>query len=379
MIAVYITSVFVLMYSILILQFSRLWRKIPVYHAGETYKPSTAITVIVPARNEEKNIENCISNLLQQNYPRDLMQVIIIDDDSEDDTLKLAKSFSDSRLLILRSGENVTAQIPRSPGKKRAIATGIENSTGSLIITTDADCIAPVQWLRTIVAFYEEKMPVFIAAPVKYSIQNRFSGIFQALDFLSLQGITAAGVHHSMLMMSNGANLAYEKKTYYEVGGFSGIDELASGDDLFLMQKIANDNKGKLMYCLTPEAIVSTIPAGSWYSFLQQRLRWASKARSYSDGRITAVLALVYLLNFSLLILLIASTISFKLIFYWAALVLIKTGVELTFLYPVAKFFKQHSLLWYFFPSQPLHIIYTVVAGFFGQVKRYEWKGRKVK
>jgi cellulose synthase/poly-beta-1,6-N-acetylglucosamine synthase-like glycosyltransferase len=379
MIVVYITAVLLLIYSILILQFTRLWRKIPLYKVSDKYEPSTAITVIVPARNEHKNIENCINHLLQQNYPRDLMQVIIIDDESEDDTLKMATSFSDSRLLILRSGENVTSLIPGSPGKKRAIATGIEKATGSLIITTDADCIAPAQWLRTVVAFYEEKKPVFLAAPVKYVIQNKFSAVFQTLDFLSLQGITAAGVHHSLLMMSNGANMAYEKKTYLDVGGFRGIDEQASGDDLFLMQKIAKINKGNIMYCFTPEAIVSTPPADSWYSFLQQRLRWASKARSYADGKITVVLALVYFLNLSFLILLIACLFTFNLFFYWLVLLIIKTIVELIFLFPVAKFFGQQSLLWYFFLSQPLHIIYTVVAGFFGQVNRYEWKGRKVK
>jgi cellulose synthase/poly-beta-1,6-N-acetylglucosamine synthase-like glycosyltransferase len=379
MIIVYITSVLLFIYSVLILQFSRLWRKIPLFQAGDTYEPSTPITVIVPVRNEQKNIENCINNLLEQDYPRHLMQVIIIDDDSEDDTLKIAASLSDNRLLVLRSGENVTSQIPVSPGKKRAIATGIQKATGSLIITTDADCTAPMHWLKTIVAFYEEKKPVFIAAPVKYTTQNNFGDIFQSLDILSLQGITAAGVHHGLLMMSNGANLAYEKKTYLEIGGFSGIDELASGDDLLLMQKIAKVNKGNIMYCFTPEAIVSTVPAETWYLFLQQRLRWASKARSYTDWKITGVLALVYFLNLALMTLLIASLFTFKLFFYWLALLLIKTLVELIFLFPVARFFGQQSLLWYFLPSQPLHIIYTVVAGFFGQVKQYHWKGRKVK
>lgn len=170
-----------------------------------------------------------------------------------------------------------------------------------------------------------------------------------------------------------------KKKTYLEIGGFSGIDELASGDDLFLMQKIANRNKGNIMYCLSPGAIVSTEPAESWYFFLQQRLRWASKARSYTDWKITGVLALVYFLNLSFLILLIAALFSFKLFFYWLALLMFKTLIELIFLTPVAKFFGQQSLLWYFLPSQPLHIVYTVVAGFFGQIKRYEWKGRKVK
>ncbi len=379
MILAYISSGLSIVYCVLIVYYSRLWKAIPRYNVPKDFIPSTKISVIVPARNEEKNIAACINSLINQHYPSELLQIIIVDDESEDGTWIIASSLSDSRLLILSSGDNKATQIPQLPGKKRAIATAIEHSTGSLIITTDADCLHPVHWLETLVAFYEEKKPVFIAAPVKYSNPKNYSAIFQSLDFMSLQGVTAAGVYHSKLMMCNGANLAYEKQAFHETGGFTGIDQLASGDDLLLMQKIAKKEKRRVMYCLADEAIVSTLPAGSWSSFFQQRLRWASKARSYSDISVTAVLVLVYCLNMSLLFLLITSLKYPMLFIYWIILLAVKTVIELIFLIPVARFFNQQSLLWYFLPSQPLHIIYTVLAGFFGQVKRYEWKGRNVK
>lgn len=379
MILALVTAVLLLIYCALIIRFGYLWRAIPLFYSRKDFYPSTKISVIVAARNEEKNIDACIQSLQQQDYPRDLLQIIVVDDESEDETFYKASSINDSRLLIVRSGEISSSTIPQTPGKKRAIATAIEYSTGSLIVTTDADCIPPVLWLKTIAAFYEEKRPAFIAAPVMYSSHNNFSAVFQALDFISLQGITAAGVHHGLLMMSNGANLAYEKKAYYDVGGFSGIDQLASGDDLLLMQKIAQKEKSRIVYCHAPEAIVPTQPAGSWTTFLQQRFRWASKARFYADAGVTWVLVLVYVVNFLLLVLLIVSFLFLKLFLVWVGLVIIKTIIELLFMNPVARFFNQQALLSYFFPSQPLHIIYTVIAGFFGQVKRYEWKGRKVK
>ena len=80
--------------------------------------------------------------------------------------------------------------------------------------------------------------------------------VFQSLDFLSLQGITAASVFSRFHTMCNGANLAYEKKVFEEAGGFNGIDQVASGDDMLLMHKIYLLYPDKVMYCLSPDVIV---------------------------------------------------------------------------------------------------------------------------
>ena len=240
--------------------------------------------------------------------------------------------------------------------------------------------------METIAAFYEKYKPAFIAAPVSYwpslleeGLGVRFLKIFQSLDFMTLQGITGASVYKKFHSMCNGANLAYEKKAFYEVGGFTGIDNIASGDDMLLMHKIFERYPERVCFLKSQEAIVKTNPAGTLKEFLNQRIRWASKADKYSDKKITSVLLLVYLFNVWILMLGILS-IFYSYLFHWFAAVIIgKTITEIFFLYPVAKFFKKRKLLWWFPLAQPFHILYTIVAGWLGKFGSYKWKERKVK
>src|SRR4026207_1095280 len=156
--------------------------------------------------------------------------------------------------------------------------------------------------------------------------------------------------------MWSGANLAYERNAFYEVNGFAGIDHIASGDDMLLMHKIATQYPGKIFYLKSIEAIVSTQPMKTWKEFFNQRRRWASKANSYNDKKFSLVLSLVYLFNFSFLVLFIAGWWN-KL--YWAWLAgawVLKTLVELPFFYSLARFFDKQWITRYFFFLQPLHI-----------------------
>ena len=172
--------------------------------------------------------------------------------------------------------------------KKKAIETAIGLAKGSLIVTTDADCIVQPEWLKTIASYYENSGAVFIAAPVVYndpspgdSFFKKFFKIFQSLDFMTLQGITGASVYKKFHNMCNGANLAYEKKVFHEVGGFEGIDNIASGDDMLLMHKIQKLYPDKIKYLKSTNVIVQTQPAETVKEFINQRIRWASKADKY--------------------------------------------------------------------------------------------------
>ena len=178
--------------------------------------------------------------------------------------------------------------------------------------------------------------------------------------------------------MCNGANLAYQRKVFYDVNGFSGIDHIASGDDMLLMHKIWNEFPGKVHYLKSKEAIISTRAMKTWKDFFKQRIRWASKARHYGDKRIMPVLILVYLFNLCFLALVIAGFFCYYYWLYLGGLWLAKTIIELPFVFSVASFFNKQSLLKYFFFFQPLHIFYTIVSGLFGQFGKYEWKGRRV-
>lgn len=189
--------------------------------------------------------------------------------------------------------------------------------------------------------------------------------------------------------MCNGANLAYTKKAFEAVGGFSGIDTIASGDDMLLMHKIYRRYPDRVMFLRSKEVIVQTEPVRSVGEFFNQRIRWASKANKYDDKRIFWVLLLVYLVNALLLTLPVISVfnniqypifnVQCSMFGVWLLLLAAKTITELVFLYPVAKFFSKQKLLWLFPLMQPFHIIYTVIAGWLGTFGRYTWKERSVK
>jgi cellulose synthase/poly-beta-1,6-N-acetylglucosamine synthase-like glycosyltransferase len=259
------------------------------------------------------------------------------------------------------------------------LTVGITHSSGKLIVTTDADCIVPENWLRNFAFEFEIKNPVMIVAPVIFSSSNEPFSIFQSLDFMTMQGITIATHQLGWGSMSNGANLAFTKKVFEEVKGYEGISHLASGDDLMLTSKM-NKQFPKKIVCLKSEnTIVTTQPQPDLRNFLRQRIRWASKSGKYNDKRLTATLCLVYLFNLSLVLLTI-TCLKERSCFYFLLLALIlKTISELFFLIPVARFFKQQKCLRWFPFLQPFHVLYIVCAGFFGMIGKYQWKGRSIR
>jgi cellulose synthase/poly-beta-1,6-N-acetylglucosamine synthase-like glycosyltransferase len=358
-------------YSILIIYYWLGWQSTPQV-LPQVKSLVTPVSVIVAARNEEKNIGTLLNAIYRQTYPKHLLQIIVVDDHSTDGTAEVVRKFDRATLVELKNREI-------NSYKKKAIEEGVATASGKLIITTDADCVPPPKWLETIVSFYEAKNCILIAAPVALEINFSVIELFQALDFLVLQGITAASVHKRMHAMCNGANLAYEKTAFQEVNGFYGIDNIASGDDMLLMQKIWKRFPDKICYAKSKDVIVRTQPMKTWKELLNQRIRWASKARFYKDPRISSVLLVVYAFNLSFLALLIFGfwfpVLWIYILVFWVA----KTMVEFPFVYSVARFFDQQSLLKYFFFFQPLHIAYTIIAGWLGQSGTYEWKGRKVR
>ena len=370
MILIWIIIPLFILYSILIIYYWLSWRSIPEFIPAPGAL-QTKISVIIPARNEESNIGFLLAALQQQTYPKELFEVIVIDDHSEDRTAEIIKQFNDVKLVSLQ-------QDVINSYKKKAIEKGIAVATGELIVATDADCMPPEEWLEMIVAFREKKQAVFIAAPVVIHCNSSIVQLFQAMDFMVLQGITGAAVYKNNLSMCNGANLAYERRAFHEVNGFAAIDHIASGDDMLLMHKIGRQYPDKVHYLKSKHAIVSTQPVKTWKEFFNQRIRWASKARQYDDKRILPVLILVYLLNLSFVVLIIAGFWNY---YYWLAallLWLLKTLAELPFFSSLSNFFdKQWTVKWFVF-FQPLHILYTVISGLFGQFGKYEWKGRRV-
>ena len=386
-------------YALLIIYYRHCWLQIPnfklqvekshVLHGSSINKEQffTKITVIIPARNESQNIGHCLQAIIAQTYPANLFEVIVVDDHSTDDTALIVQSFKKENINCIFLKDFVTDKL--NSYKKKAIEIAISKSTGDLIVTTDADCFMGNDWLKTIAAFYEKFTPAFIAAPVLINSNNKFLSIFQSLDFMTLQGITGAAVYKNMHCMCNGANLAYEKKAFIAVGGFKGIDDIASGDDMLLMHKIYECYPKRVLFLKAAAAIVQTQAMNNLKDFFNQRIRWASKADKYNDKRILPVLMLVYFLNVLLLVLPLLAIFNekafiffnhaFTIIQCWVLLVILKTITEIFYLFPVALFFNKTLLLFWFPLAQPFHILYTIIAGWLGKFGNYQWKDRTVK
>ncbi len=359
------------------------WRKTPVFRIPENFVPRAFISVLIPARNEADNIEDCLDSILKNNFPENLLEIIVIDDHSDDETGALVKEkinqYPFIRLIELKNhlNENIG-----TPYKKKAIEIAIAQAKGDLIITTDADCIVPESWLSLVTAFYETTPARFVAAPVNFYHEKNILEKFQSLDYVGMMGITGAGVCGNFMNMCNGANLAYEKKLFYEVGGFKGIDHVASGDDMLLMQKIAQlQPHGTIGFLKNANAVVLSNPQPTIAAFLTQRRRWASKSSSYTEWFTVFQLAAVFLfcagivLNLFLFFVFPAPQRYFLLFPLF-----IKIVADYFFLSGMTQFFNRRDLMRYFLPSQFLHIAYIVVVGGFSQLKKnYVWKGRVVR
>jgi cellulose synthase/poly-beta-1,6-N-acetylglucosamine synthase-like glycosyltransferase len=337
--------------------------------------PPTQFSIVIPARNEAANIKACIESILAQDYPKDAFEIIVMDDFSEDDTAFIVEALHHQypNVHLLRLSDYFKPN-ELTAFKKKAIEIAVSHAKGNWIVTTDADCKVPPQWLSLYHAYIIKEQPVFVAAPVMFIKTAGVLNQFQILDFLALQGITAASVGAGKHSMSNGANLAFEKAAFIAVGGYQGVDHIASGDDMFLMHKMKETLVKPIGYLFHPDAIVLTDAMPTWKQFIMQRIRWSSKARYYDDRSIFWVLLLVYLFNLSFLLMFLLG--DFKSLIIALAF---KTFFELFFLDPVAQFFHKKEELRYFPLYQPIHILYNIVAGLFGQIKMYTWKGRKVK
>ncbi len=375
-----VSSVLSLFYIYIIWRYINEWDKLDPFKISQNYSPSVFVSILIPARNEADNIEKCLNSILKQSYPLALFEVIVLDDHSEDQTAQIVGDFKSQQIKLLRVADFIKSEKLQS-FKKKAIEVGVSKAKGSLIITTDADCIANENWLKTIVSFYETHQPKFIAAPVNFHQEKNLFERFQSLDFLGMMGVTGAGIQGNFMNMCNGANLAYEKKVFEEVNGFEGIDHLASGDDMLLMQKIAQRYPDRIGFVKNQEATIYTKAQPTIKAFLNQRIRWASKSTSYKEWKVTLILIMVFLLSFNIFL-------SFFLIPFFGLVMalifvlqlLIKTTMDYFFLGKMAKFFNRKDLTNSFLPAQFLHITYIVAIGFLSVfIKKYYWKGRKTR
>jgi len=335
----------------------------------------TKVTVLIAARNEEEKIALTINDILAQDYPKHLMEVIIVDDHSTDRTAEIIRSYAPQGIKLLQLNEDK----PLNSYKKKAIAEAINLSTGELMVATDADCRMGPRWLSSIVNYYETRNPVMISSPVTYFEEKSLFENLQTLEFGYLVAMGASFIGNNKASTCNGANFAYRKDVFYEVGGFKGIDELASGDDELLLQKVAEKYADRIAFLKLPEAIVYTHAKANLKEFLNQRRRWASKSTKYKDKKIVALAVGIWLFNVLILVNGILSFFDVRFFYLFLLQYGLKFIFEAIFLLPVTAFFKRRGLIWLLFLLSPIHIVYFVYVGLIGNTKKYVWKGRTVR
>ncbi len=363
----------ILCYLVIILLYIFYWNLIEEWEIPSNYSFRTTVSVIIAARNEADNIQQCLEAILAQSYPSELLDIWIVNDHSEDQTADIVHSFHHKNIHLLNLP-------PNQRGKKQAIQFAIQHSKGDLIVTTDADCSMGTDWLKYIVSYYQEYPSKLIAAPVSFHRENSIFELFQTLDFMGMMAVSGAGIKGRFMNLCNGANLAYERTAFDAVNGFEGIDHLASGDDMLLMQKIAAQYPNQIAYLKNKQAQTLTYAKPTVKTFLQQRIRWASKSGAYTNWQTIVILAIVWILCLSMIVDLLLTPFNYLFLFWFVFKFIAKGFADFFFLGMMTSFFDRPKLMRAFIPSLFFHWWYISVVGLLGNIiKRYEWKGRKVR
>lgn len=366
-IVILVFSVIACVYFLNILWLIYGFTKVKHFETEET-EPKTKFSIVVPFRNETESLPKLLYSISLQNYTTDLFEVILVDDDSED---KFLFSIFNFKITLI---DNVRTS--NSP-KKDAINNAIKIAQNDWIITTDADCLVQKNWLKTIDNYIQKNNPKMIAAGVFYRTHGTFIDAFQQLDLLSLQGTTIGSFGNHQAFMCNGANFCYQKSFFNELNGFEGNNGIASGDDVFLLQKAIEKDKTNVHFLKSETAIVQTKTEKTWTNLFYQRVRWASKTGNYKSFYSKQLGLSVLLMNLIWLLILVFWLIRLINADFFMLFIALKFLVDFILLFQTSSFFRTRlrfvllsSLIYPFFCT------WVAVYSLFGS---YTWKGRVFK
>lgn len=364
-----ITALYVIIISVLCFAYQKVKLFKPIYG-----NPTSRFSIIVPFRNEAKNLEALLSSIYAIDYPKSLFEVIFVDDDSEDDSVEIIKRYvRKNKLTKISIIKNIRHS--NSP-KKDAIQTAISQAKFEWINTTDADCVVPSLWLKAFDVFIKSQAPKLIVAPVTYNVSNTILDNFQLHDFLSLQTATVGGFGIGNPFLCNGANLCYSKSIFKELKGFEGNNTIASGDDLFFMEKVAKKNPKDIHFLKSEDAAVYTNPEATLNSLFNQRVRWASKTSAYSNVFSKILAFIVLLMNASLVVCFVFTLLGLLPWQILSVFFVIKFSIDFFFILRSSTFFKQNNSLLKYPLNSLIYPFFVVAVSFYSMFFKYQWKGR---
>ena len=352
-----------LVYSLTFIFLTLHWKKITVDF--KNFKDS--VSVIVPIRNEEKNILNIISDLSNQKYDDSLLEIIIVNDHSQDKTLKILKdndSAFNFKLCNLKKNQK---------GKKQALLEGVRNSNGNILLFLDGDCRVKKEWIANMILPFKDLSISMVCAPVIF-FENSFFDKIQNLEFISLVGTSAAAIAMNRAVFCNGANLAVRKIDF--IKNKKNINShISSGDDVFLMHSLKRESKKSIKFLKSHDVTVTTKASTTFLDFFNQRKRWSKKSLFYKDADTIFLGSIVLFSNFCLMILIINSILTLKFsvtIFFF----IVKFMVDIYFLFDILNFFNKIKLLKYLFILEIIYCFYVPFIALISFYSKFEWKGR---
>ncbi len=352
------------------------WTRTRVHEPTYNFNRYPTISIIIPVRNEEEHIGKLLTDIQSQLYPSEYIEVLVIDDDSTDNTVKIINelNFKNVKVIPLKVDEKINSY------KKRAITLGVNNSGAELIVTTDGDCRVSENWIACIVDYYLKEKVQLISAPVSYHFEKTWFEKIQTIEFQYLIGASAACIKNGMPNTCNGANMIYTRSLFHEIDGYEGIDMKASGDDEMLLHKVYNKYPNLIGFLKSKSAVVLTYAKNDFSGFLQQRIRWASNESTFTDYRTSAMLISIFLFNLVLLGSVVFSFQNVEILTYLKVAFILKFLFDAIFIVQTLWFFKRISLLPYLFIVIFLYSPYIITVGLLGNFSTtYIWKGRKVK
>jgi len=260
--------------------------------------------------------------------------------------------------------------------KKDAISEAIKVSKYNWIITTDADCVLPENWLIAFNGFISQNNPTMVVGPVKYTLNNSLINNFQQLDNFSLQTTTVGAFGWNHPILCNGANLAYNKEEFEAVSGYSKNDHIASGDDIFLLEKFRVRNPKKIQFIKNKNAIVETQAQENWKGIINQRVRWASKTSKQKDIFTFLLGTIVFLSNLFIIVGILVSIFQVGFYIFFLLFFLIKGMVDYLIIQHTSEFFRSRINILYLLINTLIYPIITVIVVLKSFKGTYQWKGR---
>ncbi len=374
----FLFSIFSFLYASLIAVFYRSWNKIDGANAGLIDK-QIKVSVLIPVRNEEKVILQLLEDIERQDYQKNMLEVIVINDHSTDNTRKIIlenkEQFSyDLQLINLNVSDDYDGS-----HKKSAITQAVELANGELIINTDGDCRVGIKWISTFVKFYLEKNAQFISGAVTFRHEKSLFERLQTLEFASLIGVGAASMQIGKPNMCNGANLAFKKSVFMEVKGYEGIDHVHSGDDEFLMHKIHERYPKRIFFMKDNHAIVHTYAKPNLAALIHQRKRWAGKWKYYKNLNIKLLAVFIFIYNFLYFAAFFSILFGKYSLKIFAVQLIIKFIADFIFMKSIMKFLEKPFIMIHFLIIELFYPFYAVFFGIVSNFGKYEWKGRKLK